>query len=39
MISDILVCLFKPLYKKSNNDIEHTNDLLIKDLFNTIEHE
>ncbi len=39
MLSDILVCLFKPFYKRSNENIEYTNDLLVKDLFNTTEEE
>ena len=39
MLSDILACLLKPLYEKSNENIEYTNDLLVKDLFNTIEEE
>tara|TARA_Y100000589_G_C27144413_1_gene626181 strand:- start:610 stop:741 length:132 start_codon:yes stop_codon:yes gene_type:complete len=32
MLSDILVCLFKPLYKEKNNDIEYTNNILL-DIF------
>ena len=37
MLSDILSCMFKSLYNKSNENIEYTNKTLLNYLFRRTE--